>query len=100
MTDTVRIIHGAAAARASILRRAPLDEVEPPEHVRARDRRLFGPGLSAGEVVDRIIAAVRAEGDAAVIRFNEGLDGAAPLPVRVERAEFEAAFRLVSGDLV
>lgn len=100
MTNTVRIIHGAAAARASILRRTSLDEVEPPEHVRARDRRLFGPGLSAGDVVDRIIAAVRAEGDAAVIRFNEGLDGAAPLPVRVERSEFEAAFRQVPADLV
>ena len=99
-TAEVRIIHGAAAARASILRREPLDEVEPPEHVRERDRRLFGPGLRAGEVVERIIAAVRAEGDAAVIRFNEGLDGAAPLPVRVERAEFEAAYRQVPAELV
>lgn len=99
-TDTVRIVHGAAAARATILRRAPLDEVDPPEHVRERDRRLFGPGLRAGEVVDRIIAAVRAEGDAAVVRFNQALDGAAPLPVRVERAEFEAAYRAVPADLV
>jgi hypothetical protein len=37
-SDPVRIIHGAAEARAGILRRAPLEESEPPEHVRARDR--------------------------------------------------------------
>ena len=98
--DPVRIIHGADAARVSILRRAPLDEVEPPEAVRERDRRLFGPGLTAGDVVDRIIAAVRTEGDAAVLRFNEALDGAAPLPVRVEREEFEAAYRQVPAELV
>jgi histidinol dehydrogenase len=98
--DIVRVFRGAAAARAGVIRREPLDDVEPPEHVRERDRRLFGPGLRAAEVVDRIIAAVRAEGDAAVIRFNEGLDGAAPLPVRVERAEFEAAYRVVPAELI
>lgn len=100
LADPVRIINGAAEARAGILRRSPLEETEPPEHVRARDRKLFGPGLTAGQVVDRIIAEVRAEGDAAVLRFNEGLDGAAPLPVRVGREEFEAAYRLVPADLV
>ena len=98
--NVVRIIHGASAARASILRREPLEELEPPAHVRARDRRLFGPGLSVGQVVERIIAAVRTEGDAAVIRFNEGLDGSAPRPVRVGREEFEDAYRQVPAELV
>lgn len=100
VADPVTIIYGADAARAGILRRAPLEESEPPEHVRARDRKLFGPGLTAGQVVDRIMDAVRAEGDAAVIRFNAGLDGAAPLPVRVGREEFEQAYRLVPAELV
>ncbi|MGH2599535.1 MAG: histidinol dehydrogenase [Dehalococcoidia bacterium] len=99
-SDTVRIIHGAKAARAGILRRAPLEEAAPPEYVRARDRALFGPGLSVGQVVERIIAAVRTEGDAAVVRFNERLDGAAPLPVRVGREEFEEAYRQVPAELV
>src|SRR5215207_6950334 len=100
MTDPVRMIVGAAEARATILRRAPLEEIEPPEHVRARDRGLFGPGLTAGQAVDRIIAAVRAEGDAAVMRFNEGLDGSSPRPMRVSRDEFEEAYRQVPADLV
>lgn len=99
-TDIITIIHGAAAARAGILRREPLDEVEPPEYVRARDRALFGAGLTAGQVVERIIAAVRAQGDAAVMRFNEALDGSAPRPLLVGRDEFEAAYRVVPAELV
>lgn len=95
-----RIIHGAVAARQSILRRVALEDSEPPEYVRERDRRVFGPGLAVAEVVDRILAAVRAEGDAAVIRFNEGLDGSAPAPVAVGRREFEDAYRLVPAELV
>jgi histidinol dehydrogenase len=96
----VRIVYGAEEARRTLLRRVPLEEAEPPEHVRARDRRLFGPGLSVEDVVRRILAAVRAEGDAAVLRFNEALDGAAPRPLRVSRDEIAAAYRQVPPDLV
>ena len=96
----VRIVHGADEARRTILRRVPLEESEPPEYVRERDRRVFGPGLSVSEVVDRILAAVRSEGDAAVIRFNEGLDGSAPRPVAVPRAEIDAAYAQVPAELV
>ena len=96
----VRIVHGAEEARRTVLRRVPLEESEPPEYVRERDRRVFGPGLRVAEVVERIIAAVRAEGDAAVIRLNEGLDGSAPRPVAVGRAETEAAYDAVPPDLI
>ncbi|MER3421100.1 MAG: histidinol dehydrogenase [Chloroflexota bacterium] len=94
------MVTGAEEARRTILRRVPLEETEPPEHVRARDRRLFGPGLSAAEVVGRILAAVRAEGDAAVLYFNEALDGAAPRPLRVSQDEIADAYRQVSPELV
>jgi histidinol dehydrogenase len=96
----VRIVHGVEEARRTVLRRVPLEDSEPPDYVRERDRRVFGPGLSVSEVVDRIIAAVRAEGDAAVIRFNQGLDGSAPRLVSVPRAEIEAAYAAVPADLV
>src|SRR5260221_14457659 len=95
-----RIVIGAAEARITILKRISLEDSEPPEYVRERDRRVFGPGLSISEVVDRILAAVRAEGDAAVIRFNEGLDGSAPAPVAVTRAEIEAAYAQVAPELL
>lgn len=102
MTPTdieVRIVRDAAEARKTVLRRVSLEDSEPPEYVRERDRRVFGPGLSVAEVVDRILAAVRAEGDAAVLRFNEGLDGAAPLPVAVPREEIDAAYAQVPSEL-
>jgi histidinol dehydrogenase len=96
----VRIVYGADAARQTVLRRVPLEEAEPPDYVRERDRRMFGPGLSVAQVVDRIVEAVRHEGDAGVIRFNEGLDGSAPQPVAVSREEIDAAYGAVPGDLI
>lgn len=98
----MRIVTGAEEARRTILRRLPLDEVDVPEHLRARDRALFGPGLSAEETVARIVRAVREEGDRAVRRFNVALDGATDRPVPVGRDEIAAAYDdpTVTPDLV
>ncbi|HEY7295034.1 MAG TPA: histidinol dehydrogenase [Dehalococcoidia bacterium] len=89
----MRIVEGAPAARRTILRRPALDEVEVPEHLRGRDRALFGPGLSADETVARIVRAVRDEGDTAVRRFNVALDGAADRALRVSAEEIREAYR-------
>jgi histidinol dehydrogenase len=89
---SVRIVIGAEEARRTILRRVSLDEVVVPEHLRERDRALFGPGLSAEEAVTRIVRAVRDEGDAAVRRFNVALDGSHDRPLVVSRAEIAAAY--------
>ncbi len=98
----MRIVIGHDEARRTILRRPSLDEVEVPEHLRARDRVLFGPGLSVEQTVAMIVGAVRDEGDAAIRRFNVALDGSADRPVLVERAEIEAAYRdpVVTPELI
>ncbi len=88
----MRIIEGAAEARRTILRRPALDEVEVPEHLRQRDRALFGPGLSVEETVARIVRAVRDDGDAAVRRFNVALDGAPDRQLRVSPEEIRDAY--------
>ena len=88
----MRIVTGKDEARRTILRRTALVSVEIPEHLRSRDRVLFGPGLSVEETVRRIVDAVRDEGDTAVQRFNVALDGALERPIRVTRAEIEAAY--------
>jgi len=88
----VRIVEGAAAARQTILRRPALDEVEVPEHLRRRDRALFGPGLSVEETVARIVRAVRDGGDAAVRRFNVALDGSLDRPLCVTPEEIRDAY--------
>lgn len=98
--SSLRIVYGAVAARESVLRRVPLEDAEPPDSVRARDRAVFGHGLTVAEVTDRILAAVRTEGDAALKRFNRELDGATPGPIAVSRDEIEHAYTLVEPELV
>ena len=96
----MRIVHGREEALKTILRRAALDELEIPAHLRERDRRLFGDGLSVEGVVRRIVRAVRDEGDAAVLRFNEALDLSQPAPLRVDEGETSAAYAALDPELV
>ena len=96
----MRIIKGREEALKTILRRRRLEEADLPEHLRDRDRRLFGPGLDLEQVVRRIVQAVRDVGDTAVLRFNEALDGSAPAPLVVSNEEIEAAYAELDSDLV
>lgn len=80
----MRIIEGADAARRTILKRGPVSDTE----------------ASAGEAVRRIIADVRAEGDAAVRRHTESFDGAIAYPtLEVPGSEIEAALGRISSEL-
>jgi histidinol dehydrogenase len=96
----LRIIKGREAALSTILRRGQLDELELPEALRARDRAVFGPGLTPEETVRRIVRAVRDEGDTAVQRFNQALDLSAPAPLTVSPDEISAAYETVDPALV
>lgn len=96
----LRIVFGAAEARASVLRRDVGGEVTLPDAVRASILETFGAPLTAAEVVARIIADVRAEGDAAVRRYSQRFDGSADAPMEVTQQEFEAAASQVPPDLL
>jgi histidinol dehydrogenase len=99
VSPALRIVHGAAEARATVLRRdAALDPVLPAT-VQATIAELFGRPLTAAEAVARIIDDVRQEGDAAVRRYSQRLDGSADAPMEVSRAEFAAARALVPAEL-
>src|SRR5712692_1006067 len=74
--------------------------MELPAHLRERDRRLFGEGLSLEATVRRIVRAVRDEGDAAVLRFNEALDLSEPAPLTVDRSETARAYETLDPALV
>ena len=55
------------------------------------------------EKVQPIIAAVKEEGDAALVRFGRDFDGAKPLTqatLKASEAEFEAAFKSVDEDVI
>ncbi len=98
----MRIVEGAEEARATLLKRAPHVVPELPEAVRETNRRVFGGDLGAEEVVDRILRDVRTDGDAAVRRYNEDLDGvrAPDVPLEVSADEIKAAHAEVDDGLV
>jgi histidinol dehydrogenase len=100
----VRLIRGAEEARSTVLRRSPLDERELPPAAQDLIRRVFGAELGPAEVVDRILRDVHENGDAAVRRYNESIDGvtsaASKLPLEVSREEITQARSQVDQSLV
>ncbi len=99
----MRIVNGVAEARETVLRRLPLEARQLPASVQEDIRRVFGGELDAEAVVERILRDVREEGDAAVLRYNEDVDGVhggPALSLEVSRQEIEAAYAGVDAPLV
>ena len=99
MTMTMRIVIGAEEARKTILRRQPAGETPLGAAGRARTLAVFGAELSPVEAVNRIIADVRAEGDAAVRRYGEAFDGVPYARLEVPRDEVEASLSKIEPGL-
>lgn len=99
----MRIVVSADEARRTVLRRLPPQETALPESVRRVVRQTFGSDLDADTVARAIIADVRRDGDAAILRYNRALDGWRPpadTPLRVPLDEIEAAYEQVDEALV
>ncbi len=98
----MRIVEGVEEALATLLRRVPHEVPELPEAVRETNRRVFGADLGVEDVVDRILRDVRTDGDAAIRRYNEALDGvhAPDVPLEVSADEIKAAYTVVEDGLV
>jgi histidinol dehydrogenase len=98
----MRIVGGAAQARETLLRRVAMEAPALPPSVLETNRRVFGAELGAEAVVDRILRDVRTDGDAAVRRYNEDLDGvrAPEVPLEVSQDEIKAAYGEVDAALV
>ena len=95
-----RIITDLAEARRTVLKRTPLGSEEIPAPVAARIQEVFGAALTPGEVVDRILEDVQAEGDAALARYIAHFDGVVPEPLEVSDAEIKAAVHEVDDTLL
>lgn len=87
----VRVYHGAAAGRAAILARREHRDAPLSPRMREGIRRVFGADLSADAVVRRILDDVRSDGDAAVKRYTEQIDGVALDALEVSPAELQSA---------
>ena len=72
------------SARKSILRRQPWDEFDLPEEILDSIEKIFGSRIGPDEAVRRILANVRAGGDAAVRNWTERLDGVSLDDLRVD----------------
>lgn len=102
----MRIVESISTARATILRRRPLEQVALPAHVVQRIKDVFGAELTAEQVVDRVIAEVRQDGDAALLRLSAAIDGVtlpgggSPGQLEVGRDQIAAAYDVVPPALV
>ena len=64
-------------------------------------RRVFGAELDAAGVVQRVLRDVREEGDTALRRYNEALDGVpSSVPLQVSKDEIQRAYSRVHKDVV
>ncbi|MBI2912895.1 MAG: histidinol dehydrogenase [Chloroflexi bacterium] len=100
----MRLARGAAEARDTVLRRVALEARELPASVREEIRRVFGAELDVEAVVERILRDVKEEGDAAVLRYNEDVDGVhgtlSSISLEVSPEEIQAARPQVDPPLV
>lgn len=95
----LRIVYGVEAVRASLLKRRPLDELVVAPAVAATIERVFGEPLTPDQVVERIIADVRRDGDAAVRHYSLALDGVAPPDFEVDSVKVAGALQTLSSDV-
>ena len=86
-------------AQGTLLRREVAGTESYPEQLLASVERLFGTGVTPAQAVARILASVRDEGDTALRRWSELLDGASPVALGVPPAEWEAAYRGLPASL-
>ncbi|HET8522732.1 MAG TPA: histidinol dehydrogenase, partial [Thermomicrobiales bacterium] len=94
-----RIMTDVEEARSALTRRRGFEETELSPGMRAGIRRIFGDDLSAEEVVDRILRDVRREGDQAVLRYTQMIDGVAPVSLEVPRVAWDQALASLPGEL-
>ncbi len=98
----MRLARGAAESRA-LLRRVSLEPSQPPPSVREAIRRVFGAELTVEAVVERILADVQAQGDAAVRHYNQVIDGVHLPPdgsLRVSPSEIQEAYTKADAQVV
>jgi histidinol dehydrogenase len=96
----VRIVREVAEARRTILARRALAAEDLSPRVREGIRRIFGADLSAEQVVERILGDVRRDGDAALRRYSEAIDGVVLDELMVSEAEIAEGLQQVDVTIV
>ncbi len=98
--QVVRVFRDVDEARTFVLRSRRLESTDLPPAVQAGVRRVFGEDLTAAQVVDRILADVRRDGDAAVGHYTSEIDGARVETIEVSDDEIDDALQVVPKDVL
>ncbi|MCA9860821.1 MAG: histidinol dehydrogenase, partial [Thermomicrobiales bacterium] len=96
---SIRVVHGFDAAWNALDRKGGLEDLELSEGARTGIQRVFGEPLTAEQVVDRIIADVRARGDDAIRHYSRAIDRVELDRIEVPREEWKAAFDSIDPEL-
>ncbi len=95
----MRVLRGIDAGLAALTRRPGYEEPELTPASAARTEALFREPLTATQAVERILADVRASGDAAVGDYANRIDGADLDVLEVPRSVWETAAQSVGAEL-
>ena len=95
----LKMVRGLSAAESVLTRIDPLDLSSLPEPVLQRTRDLFGADATPESSVLQMLREVRADGDTAVRRYANLLDGADLSDLQIGEAELETAWDATPDDL-
>lgn len=98
MTDLFQL-YDVDTAKQTILHRSPVGDVTLTPTLAKGIERVFGEPLGIEAAVQRILADVRARGDAAVIDWTEKIDGVRLADLRVPAEAIEAAYDSLDAEL-
>ncbi len=96
----LRIARSIEEGRRLLLGGRSLDQLSLPPSLAQSILRTFGEPLTPLQLVERIVEAVKTEGDAGLERYCRMIDGGFPSRLRVDPAEMEAARQRVAPDLL
>ena len=92
-------LYSVSEALNSILKRNMGPHTPVSDGLRAGLERIFGEPLAPEEAVARLLAAVRENGDQAIVEWTERIDGIHLESFLVPQSEIEAALDRIPGDL-
>lgn len=96
---SIKVAYGIDASREAVRRKGGLESLELSEGARAGIQRVFGEPLTAEQVVDRIIADVRARGDQAIRHYSREIDRVELDRIEIPKDEWKAAFDSIDPEL-
>ncbi len=89
----IKIIREAGEAKATVLKRTPLEEIRVSAQMAEGIRQVFGQALTPEEAVAWIINDVRQKGDKALLDYTQRIEGVALKSLKVSQDEMEKAWQ-------